>query len=72
MITSVLTTHEHNTDGEDFLGICIGTHVSKTDTGKAAESEVERGNIGARHGWPAHGAVDVRCLQTLSQLLKPA
>lgn len=72
MIISKLTTHEHNADGEDFLRICIGTHIAKTNTGKAAEGEVERGDIGTRHGGPTHGVVDVRCLQTLSQLLKPA
>lgn len=72
MITSKLTTHEHDADGEDLLGVCVGTHIAKTDTGKTAKGEVERGNIGARYGGTTHGAVDVWCLQTLSQLLKPA
>lgn len=72
MITSKLTAHEHDADGEDLLGICVGTHVAKTDTSKAAKGEVERGDIGARYGGTTHGAVDVWCFQTLSQLLKPA
>lgn len=69
VIITELTTHEHNADGEDFFCVCVGTYISKTDTGKAAEGEVKRGDIGARHGRPTHGAVDVRCLQTLPQLL---
>lgn len=72
MITSKLTAHEHNADGEDFLCVCVRTDVAKTYTGKATEGEVERGDIGARHGGTSHGAVDVWCVQTLSQLLKPA
>ncbi len=72
VITSKLTTHEHDADGEDFLGVCVGTDVAKTNTGKATEGEVERGDIGARHGGTTHSAVDVWCIQTLSQLLKPA
>lgn len=72
MFIRKLTAHEHNADGEDFLCICIGTHIAKTNTGEAAEREVERGDIGARHGGTTHGTVDVRCFQTLSQLLKPA
>ena len=67
-----LTAHEHNADGEDFLSICVGTHVAKTNAGETAEGEVEGGDVGAGHGGPTHGAVDVRCLQTLSQLLQPA
>lgn len=66
-----LTSHQHNTDGEDFLCICIGAHIPKTNTCKAAEGEIERSNVGARQGWTTHGAVDVRRLQTFSQLLKP-
>lgn len=72
MSKSILTTHEHNADGEDFLRVCIGTHIAKADTGETAEGEIERGDVGARDGGTTHGAVDVRCLQTLSQLLKPA
>lgn len=71
MIVGELTTHEHNADGEDFLGIRIGADIAKTNTGKATEGEVERGDIGARYGRPTHGSVDVWCLQALSQLLKP-
>lgn len=67
-----LTTHEHDADGEDFLRVCVGAHVAKADTGETAEGEVERGDVGAGHGGTTHGAVDVRRLQTLSQLLKPA
>lgn len=71
-ISCKLTTHEHDADGEDFLGVCVGAHVAKTDTGETTEREVERGDICARHGGSTRGAVDVRGLQTLSQLLKPA
>lgn len=72
MIHNKLTAHEHNADGEDFLSICVGTHVAKTNAGETAEGEVEGGDVGAGHGGPTHGAVDVRGLQTLSQLLQPA
>lgn len=72
VIHNKLTAHEHNADGEDFLSICVGTHVAKTNTGETAEGEVEGGDVGAGHGGPTHGAVDVRSLQTLSQLLQPA
>lgn len=71
MIASELTAHEHNADREDFLSVCIGTHVAKANTGEAAEGEVERGDVGARHGRTTHGAVDVWGLQTFPQLLKP-
>jgi len=67
-----LTANEHDADGEDLLGICIGAHVAKTDAGEATEGEVERGDVGARDGGATHGAVDVRGLQTLSQLMKPS
>lgn len=67
-----LTSHQHDADGEDFLCICISAHVAKTNTCKATQGEVERSNVGARQGRSPHGPVDVRRLQTFSQLLKPA
>lgn len=59
-IASQLTTHEHDADGEDFLCIRVGTYVAETDTGEAAEREVEGGDVGTGDGGAAHGAVDVR------------
>lgn len=67
-----LTAHQHHADGEDFFCVRIGTHVAKPDAGEAAEGEVEGGDVGAGYRGATHGAVDVRRLQTLSQLLKPS
>lgn len=69
MIIIRLTSHEHDADREDLLSVCIGAHISKSYTGQTAESEVQRGDVGAGHGWPAHGAVNEWGLQPFSQLL---
>lgn len=42
---SILTSNEHNTDGEDLLGVGVRRHISKTHTGQTAEGEVQSCDI---------------------------
>lgn len=65
------TSDQHGTDGEYLLSICVSTDISESDTGEAAEGEIERCDVGTTYGWPPEGAVQVWALQTLPQLVQP-
>lgn len=72
MQESSLTTYEHSANGKYFLRICVGAHVAEAHTGEAAQSEVERRDVGAAPGWAASRAVHIGHLQPLAQLMQPA
>lgn len=40
-----LTAYKHSANGEDLLGVGVGTHVAETHAGEAAQREVERSNV---------------------------
>lgn len=67
-----LTAYEHGANGEDLLGVGIGTHVAKAHAGEAAQREVERSNVGTARRRAARRAIDVGHLQPLPQLVQPA
>lgn len=68
---SGLTAYEHRADGEDLLGISVGTHVAKAHTGEAAQREVQRRDVGAAPRRSTRRAVDIGLLQPLAQLMQP-
>ena len=65
------TSDEHCADGEDLLGVRVGTHVAEPDAGQAAEGEVERRDVRAPHRRAPRRAVGERRLQALAQLVEP-
>lgn len=65
------TPDKHGADGEDLLGVCVGTDVSESNASQTAQREVERCNVGAAQRRAADRTVGVRSLQTLAQLLQP-
>ena len=65
------TSDEHGADGEDLLGVRVGTHVAEPDAGQAAEGEVERRDVRAPHRRAPRRAVGERRLQALAQLVEP-
>lgn len=38
---NLLTANQHDTDGEDFLRIGVGRHISKSYTGQTAEGKIK-------------------------------
>ncbi len=36
----ILTSNQHDADGEDLLGVGVGRHVPEAHAGQAAEGEV--------------------------------
>ena len=40
-MTSVLTSYEHNADGEDLLRVGVWGNISESHTGQTAEGEVQ-------------------------------
>lgn len=44
-MASVLTSYEHNADGEDLLRVGVWGHISKSHTGQTAEGEVQRRDV---------------------------
>jgi len=41
----VLTSDEHDADGEDLLGVGVRRHVAEADRSEAAKGEVESGDV---------------------------
>ena len=53
-VKQLLTSDEHDQDGEYLFGVGVGRYVPEADAGETAEGEVERGDVGGLHrGTPA-------------------
>lgn len=66
-----LTPNEHNTDGENFLRICVGRNVPKSHTGETAEGEIEGCDVFGLHGWTSRVVV-VWLVRLSRQFVQPA
>lgn len=44
-MSRLLTSNEHDTDGEDLFRVGVWGYISKTNTGQTAEGEVQSGHV---------------------------
>ena len=70
----LLTSDEHDADGEDLLGVGVGRDVAEADARETAEREVERRDVLGADRWSARVVAGerVRLLRLTGQLVQPA
>lgn len=68
----LLTSNEHNDDGEDLLHVRVGRHVPESDAGEAGEGEVEGGDILGLDGGAPLAVIAVELVRHVSQGVQPA
>ena len=70
----LLTSDEHDADGEDLLGVGVGRDVAEADARETAERKVERRDVLGADRWSARVVAGerVRLLRLTGQLVQPA